>query len=61
MTAVNTLTKKGRDLLDQVEHVETLLAGCVDDDMNRAVSALAGVVRDMLTNTQPLWEKQETR
>jgi len=60
MTTVNTLTEKGRDLLDQIERVEALLGGCPNDRMNEAVSALATVVKDLLMNTQPVWEKRET-
>jgi hypothetical protein len=59
MALVNTLTEKGKDLLDQVERVEHALGECPMDRMNEVVTALAACVKDMILHGQPLWEKRE--
>jgi len=60
MALVNTLTPKGRDILDQIERVEASLAETENGRMNECVTALAKAVKDMLMATSPFWEKEST-
>lgn len=59
MATVNALTDAGQRLLARVDDVRVDLVAVEAGPMNDAVNKLTDIVRDLILNTVPLWEKQE--